>query len=222
MTKMKQYPIGITFVKDNEIENYTAELTVNPISKTKKYNKTFELKEKCIRKITKKLKELKYYIKEENIQSVAIEEPNLKDHPQLWEMEKTEIIRELNELDIPIIVYGKGENIKKPKINLTSKELKAYKNYLENYFETQKFDEMTDEELEKLEDKRGWTNDIMLNALRQNKKDLGRVIQQSFLYQYAFKVGYKPNGKSIPYPQSKKCFIKDIKYALAQCNIRIK
>ena len=42
MTKMNQYPIGITFETNKEMENFTAELTVNPISKTKKYNKTLK------------------------------------------------------------------------------------------------------------------------------------------------------------------------------------
>lgn len=208
MTKMNQYPIGINFVKNNEMENINAELTVNPINKNKKYNKTFEIPDTNIREITKKLGELRDYIKEENIQSVAIESPNFKDNPMMYKIVREQIIMALNECDIPVIVYGEGDNIEKPKYNLTQEELAVYKNYLK----------MNSNPNSSFEEETAWTNDSILSYLDKHQNDLGRAVQIMCLYQYA----YKGNGMGTAYPKCNEYLLEHVEFTLEQCNIKAK
>lgn len=205
---MNQYTIGISFRPMNEVEDFTADLTVNPINKNKKYNKTFEIPDTNIREITKKLGELKDYIKEENIQSVAIESPNFKDNPMMYKIVREQIILALNESDIPVIVACEGDNIEKPKYNLSTEELKIYKDYLERHSEPNS----------SFEEESAWTNDSILTYLEKHNNDLGRVVQIMCLYQYA----YKGNGMGTSYPKCNEYLLEHIRFTLEQCNVKIK
>lgn len=208
MTKINQYTIGISFRPMNEVENFTADLTVNPINKNKKYNKTFKIPDTNIREITKKLGELRDYIKKENIQSVTIESPNFKDNPMMYKIVREQIIMALNECDIPVIVYGEGDNIEKPEYNLSTEELKIYKDYLERHSEPNS----------SFEEESAWTNDSILTYLEKHSNDLGRIVQIMCLYQYA----YKGNGMGTAYPKCNEYLLEHVEFTLKQCNIKAK
>lgn len=200
MKNTKKYEIGINFQPMSEAKKFNAELTVNPFNKETVKNKTFEIPNDNVRIIIDKLDELKKIIKEQNIKSVAIENLNYQNKPEMWNLIRKQIIISLNEVDIPIIVYGEGENIEKPELNLTEKELINYKNYLNMHRHPNS----------SFEENSAWTNDSILKSLEEHNNDLGRVLQIMFMYQYAF----GSDNMGTAYPKCKEYLMEDVKYGL--------